>query len=163
MVRLVLSQATKRLRRTSFSAEKYEVTANQEFDLELMPGQEATVLLRIFRVCWFMRARAGEYMLSYASCCFTVLFNQSLLHHWSAVQVLKTRRMYLCQKCTLFIFQIFFVSSLKLQICSTNEKMRGMRFPLFHTAVHCLKMDLKNRIFLDFQRILFKYFLRKLT
>ena len=86
MVRLVLSQATKRLRRTSFSAEKYEGTANQEFDLELIPGQEATVmlLLRIFRVCWYMRA--CEYMLGFASCCFTVLFNLSLLHHcWSVV------------------------------------------------------------------------------
>ena len=108
MVRLVLSQATTRPRsRTSFSAENYEVTANQEFDLELIPGQEATVLLRIFRVSWFTRARV--YTLGFVvrmSCCFTV-YTLSLLHHWSIV--LKTRR----NMSGMHPFEIFFVLSIK--------------------------------------------------
>ena len=108
MVRLVLSQATTRPRsRTSFSAENYEVTANQEFDLELIPGQEATVLLRIFRVSWFTRARV--YTLGFVvrmSRCFTV-YTLSLLHHWSIV--LKTRR----NMSGMHPFEIFFVLSIK--------------------------------------------------
>ena len=95
MVRLVLSQATTRPRsRTSFSAENYEVTANQEFDLELIPGQEATVLLRIFRVSWFTRARV--YTLGFVvrmSCCFTV-YHCCTIGRLLALQVLKTRRTY---------------------------------------------------------------------